>query len=358
MKILDFGKGQNGTKAHLFVLNNQNGMKISLTEYGAHLVSVEIPCKDGTTRDVVLGYDDVTGYESDQSCLGATIGRNANRIKDAMFCLNGRSFQLEANDNGNNSHSGPDGYQYRFWDVTDHGVDSVTFSLLSPDGDQGFPGELDMHVTYSLTDRNQIVIHFKGTTSQDTIVNMTNHSYFNLNGHDAGNILNHTLSIDADIYTPVKDETWIPTGEHATVTGTPMDFRQSKQIGAEIEADFDQLNIVHDYNHNYILNKRSYDAEDDIGKQMFKEVEELGESCGDLSHIRMTAYTNLPAVQLYTAGYMENIKGKSGCVYHKQQGFCLEAQFTPNAINMPDEEQPILKAGEVYDRTIIYEFDF
>jgi aldose 1-epimerase len=358
MEILDFGKGQSGKKAHLFVLENQNGMKISVTEYGAHLVSVEIPCENSITRDVVLGYDDVSGYEADQSCLGATIGRNANRIQGASFCLHEQRYKLEPNDNGNNSHSGSAGYQYRFWNVADHGMDFVTFSLLSPDGDQGFPGELQIWVTYSLTEHNQIVIHFEGITSRDTIVNMTNHSYFNLNGHDAGSILNHTLSICADIYTPVKDETWIPTGEHAAVAGTPMDFRRSKQIGEDIEADFDQLNIVHDYNHNYILNQCCQGIESSFSKLSTCEMKKVGEACGDISHIRMTTYTDLPAVQLYTAGYMEDIRGKSGCVYHKQQGFCLEAQYTPNAINMPDEEQPLLKTSETYDKTIIYEFDF
>lgn len=358
MEILDFGKSQSGRDAHLFVLENRNGMKISVTDYGAHLVSVEIPQENGHTRDVVLGYDNVSGYESDECCLGATIGRNANRIAGAAFCLNGQHYKLVANDNGNNSHSGPNGYQFRFWDVADKGTDYVTLSLLSPDKDQGFPGELDIRVTYALTDKNQIIIHFEGTADQDTIVNMTNHSYFNLNGHNSGTILLHSLLICADTYSPVRDETWIPTGEHAKVAGTPMDFRTLKHIGKDIEADFDQMNIVHDYNHNYILNKCGRGMENGFSKQSTCNIEKLGEALGDISHIKMTAYTNLPAVQLYTAGYMEHIEGKSGTIYRKQQGFCLEAQYAPNAINMPKEEQPILRVGEKYDKTIIYEFDF
>lgn len=351
MEILDFGKSQSGRSAHLFVLENENGMKISMTEYGAHLVSVEIPQKNAT-RDVVLGYDDVSGYESDECCLGATIGRNANRIELAAFFLNGMRYQLNPNENGNNSHSGPNGYQHRFWEVAGAGMDYVTFLLVSPDGDQGFPGELQIRVTYSLTKNNQIQIHMEGITDQDTVVNLTNHSYFNLNGHDAGTILDHKLVIHADFYTPVKDETWIPTGEHALVDDTPMDFRKGKCIGADIESDFEQLNIVHDYNHNYILKKSG------PGKKNGSEIEKLGEAYGNQSHIRMTAYTNLPAVQLYTAGYMEMVRGKAGSIYGKQQGFCLEAQYTPNAINLPKEVQPILKAGEKYDKTIIYEFSW
>lgn len=352
MEILDFGKSQSGRSAHLFVLENQNGMKISVTEYGAHLVSVEIPQKNGVARDVVLGYDDVSGYESDECCLGATIGRNANRIEGAAFFLNGIRYHLEPNENGNNSHSGPNGYQYRFWEVADTGTDFVTFSLFSPDGDQGFPGELQVHVIYSLTKNNQVRIHLEGVGNQDTLVNLTNHSYFNLNGHDAGTILDHKLQLNADSYTPVEDETWIPTGEHALVDDTPMDFRKEKCIGADIESDFSQLNIVHDYNHNYILKKSGH------GNKNACEIEKLGEAYGNQSHIRMTAYTNLPAVQLYTAGYMERVSGKAGSVYGKQQGFCLEAQYTPNAVNLPKEEQPILKAGEKYDKTIIYEFSW
>lgn len=346
MDILEFGTDKSGRKAHLFILKNQNGMKVSVTEYGAHIVSLEIPGVNGRTRDVILGYDSVSGYESDQCCIGATIGRNANRIKDAVFSINGKQYHLEKNENGNNSHSGSNGYQHRFWEVLDSGKNYVTFQLLSPDKDQGFPGAFRVKLTYSLTESNQVWIRFQGVSDQDTIVNMTNHSYFNLNGHESGNILDHKLRIDADYYSPVRDESWIPTGLRSRVAGTPLDFRMEKCIGTEITSDFEQLNIAHDYNHNYILNKEGC------------RIRRAAEVYCEKSRIKMTLDTNLPAVQLYTAGYMENIHGKYGNIYGKQQGFCLEAQYTPNAIHTPGEEQPLLKAGNRYDKTIIYGFSW
>ena len=245
MKKQGFGTTKDGKEASLYTLSNKNGMEISVTDYGAHLVSVLVPDKDGKKRDVVLGFDSVTGYETDGSHFGATIGRNGNRIAGAAFELHGKTYQMAKNENGNNLHSGPDGYDYRLWNVEEADDSAVTFVLMSPDGDQGFPGNFEVSVTYTLTDENAVEIHYEGSCDQDTVVNMTNHSYFNLAGHDAGSIENQTLILKAEQFSPVIDSASIPTGEHASVKGTPMDFTSEKAIGAEIEADFEQLIIIH-----------------------------------------------------------------------------------------------------------------
>ena len=255
MKKQGFGTTKDGKEALLYTLSNKNGMEISVTDYGAHLVSVLVPDKDGKKRDVVLGFDSVTGYETDGSHFGATIGRNGNRIAGAAFELHGKTYQLAKNENNNNLHSGPDGYDYRLWNVEEADDSAVTFVLMSPDGDQGFPGNFEVSVTYTLTDENAVEIHYEGSCDQDTVVNMTNHSYFNLAGHDAGSIENQTLVLKAEQFSPVIDSASIPTGEHAPVQGTPMDFTSEKAIGAEIEADFEQLKLTGGYDHNFILDK-------------------------------------------------------------------------------------------------------
>ena len=257
MKKQGFGTTKDGKEALLYTLSNKNGMEISVTDYGAHLVSVLVPDKDGKKRDVVLGFDSVTGYETDGSHFGATIGRNGNRIAGAAFELHGKTYQLAKNENNNNLHSGPDGYDYRLWNVEEADDSAVTFVLMSQDGDQGFPGNFEVSVTYTLTDENAVEIHYEGSCDQDTVVNMTNHSYFNLAGHDAGSIENQTLVLKAEQFSPVIDSASIPTGEHAPVQGTPMDFTSEKAIGAEIEADFEQLKLTGGYDHNFILDKAS-----------------------------------------------------------------------------------------------------
>ena len=241
MKKQGFGTTKDGKEALLYTLSNKNGMEISVTDYGAHLVSVLVPDKDGKKRDVVLGFDSVTGYETDGSHFGATIGRNGNRIAGAAFELHGKTYQLAKNENNNNLHSGPDGYDYRLWNVEEADDSAVTFVLMSPDGDQGFPGNFEVSVTYTLTDENAVEIHYEGSCDQDTVVNMTNHSYFNLAGHDAGSIENQTLVLKAEQFSPVIDSASIPTGEHAPVQGTPMDFTEMKPIGRDIQEDYQAL---------------------------------------------------------------------------------------------------------------------
>lgn len=333
-----------GREAQLYSFVNAGGMEMTVCDYGAHLVSVKVPAKDGSKKDVVLGYGDVSGYVTDPCHLGATIGRNGNRIANAAFELNGVRYQLAANENGSSLHSGPDGYEYRFWEVKEVKDQAITLHLDSPDKDQGFPGNFSVDVTYTLTDDNEVSIHYCGTCDADTVANMTNHSYFNLNGHDSGDVLEHTVCLKASHFSPVIDSRSIPTGEHAPVSGTPMDFTEEKTIGREISADFEQLKLTGGYDHNFILDRTGE------GPQLFAAVK------GDQTGIVMEAYTDLPAFQFYTGNFVDHVKGKDGAVYEKRSGFCLESQYIPNAVNEEKEEKPILKAGEIYDTTTMYKF--
>ena len=346
LTVRDFGKTKDGNTARLYVMKNEAGTTAAVCDYGAALVSVCVKGKDGRPVDVVLGFDDVSGYEEGGDSIGATVGRNANRIGGASVAIDGVTYELDKNDNGNNLHSGFSYYNKRMWEVTGSGDDHVTFCLHSPDGDQGYPGALDMHVTYSLDEDNSLTIHYESVPDKDTVINMTNHSYFNLNGHDSGDVLNHTVCLKAGHFSPVADSKSIPTGEHAAVAGTPMDFTKEKTIGQEIGADFEQLKLTGGYDHNFIIDK----TED--GQQLFAIVK------GDQTGIVMEAYTDLPAFQFYTGNFIDNVKGKEGAVYTNRTGFCLESQYIPNAINEEKEEKPVLKAGETYDTTTTYKFVF
>lgn len=340
----DFGKLKSGHMAQLYVLRNSHGMEAAVTDYGARLVHVKLPVIQGEIIDVVLGYDSAGEYEKDPYLFGATVGRNANRIKDAEFILNGSKYYLAKNENENNNHSGPDGYQSRVWKTDDVEGASVRFSLISPHLDQGFPGRFDVSVTYTLTESNELVIHYEGLSTQDTVVNMTHHSYFNLEGHGAGDILGQSLRLDADRYSPISDSQCIPYGICEKVKGTPMDFLTFKKIGRDIHNDFPQLKMAGDYNHSFIINKK------ETAMNIFAEA--YSEKTG----IYMAAETDLPAVQFYAGRFIGDTLGKGGSQYRSRSGFCLEAQYTPNAINEQDEEKPILRAGERYDKTIIYRF--
>lgn len=335
-----------GREAQLYSFVNANGMEMTVCDYGAHLVDVKVPAKNGETKDMVLGYGDVSGYVTDPCHLGAAIGRNGNRIANASFELNGVKVQLAANENENNLHSGPDGYEYRFWEVKEVKEQAITLHLDSPDKDQGFPGNFSVDITYTLTDDNAVEIHYNGTSDADTVANMTNHSYFNLNGHDSGDVLEHTVCLKASCYSPVADSKSIPTGEHAAVAGTPMDFTGEKTIGKEIGAEFEQLKLTGGYDHNFIIDRTG------DGLQLFATVR------GDQTGIVMEAYTDLPAFQFYTGNFIDNVPGKNGAVYKERSGFCLESQYIPNAINEEKEDKPILRAGEVYDTTTTYRFIF
>ncbi|NCB93733.1 MAG: galactose mutarotase [Clostridia bacterium] len=339
----EFGKTKDGQTISLFTVTNDHGMVMKVTDFGAVLVSVLVPDKTGNLKDVVLGYEKGEDYQVNKPHFGSTIGRNGNRIDQAAFLLNGKKVQLTANENENSLHSGPNGFEYMMWDAkpTENGV---TFKHHSPDGEQGFPGNFDIKVTYTLTDDNGVEIHYEGTSDQDTVANMTNHSYFNLNGAGSGCVNDQIMQLNASVYTPVIDSKSIPTGELAPVAGTPMDFTQAKAIGKEIDADFEQLQLTGGYDHNFVLDK-----EDGTFGLMAKAYSET-------TGIVMEAFTDCPAVQFYTGNFIKEEHGKNQAVYTKRHGFCLESQHCPNAVNDTHFKQPFLKAGEKYDTKTLYKF--
>ncbi len=340
-KTRGFGTTADGVEANLYILKNNAGTEVSLLDYGASLVSVKVRGKGGM-KDVVLGFDDVGGYEKDGASIGATVGRNANRIEGAEFELNGISYKLDKNDSGNNLHSGLDYYNKRVWEVKGQSDSHVTFVLHSPDGDQGYPGTLDMAVTYSLDEDSRLEIHYEAVPDRDTVINMTNHSYFNLNGHESGTVLDHTVTLFADAFTPADEES-VPTGEILSVEGTPMDFRMGRRIGQDIDADYEPLRFGGGYDHNWVLkNKGRFDK--------------VAEVTGDKSGIVMEVYTDLPGVQMYTGNFLDAEQGKDGAVYEKRSAVCLETQYYPDAIHHENFPGPVCKAGEKYDTRTAYRF--
>ena len=337
----EFGKTSKGDQTSLFIMKNRQGMEISVTDYGATLVGVKVPDKNGDLRDVVLGYDDVTGYEEGNVFLGAVVGRSANRIGGAKFTINGKTYKLTKNDNQNNLHSGNDYYFKRIWNVKEEDESHIVLSLFSPDGDQGYPGNADITVTYTLTDENEIKIHYNATADADTIFNLMNHSYFNLNGNDSGDILAQKVWIDADAFTPA-DEYSIPTGEIAPVDNTPMDFRTPKALGRDIEEEYEPLKQGMGYDHNWVLNGKGY--------------RKVAGFIAEESGITMDVYTDLPGMHLYTANFIEKENGKCGAEYRKRHAVCFETQYFPDAVNKEQFESPVVKAGEMYDSTTTYKF--
>ncbi len=341
-RVTGFGKTKYGKDAHLYLLDNKNGLKAYVSDFGASLVRLLVPDKDGKMLDVVHGYDDAAGYERGDGGIGATVGRNANRIGGAQIEINGVKYELEKNDNGNNLHSGCDYYQKRIWNVEEQSEDQITFLLHSPDGDQGYPGALDMRVTYLLDDENTLNIRYQATPDQDTVINMTNHSYFNLNGHDSGSVLKHRVILDADCFTPADEES-IPTGEIRSVEGTPMDFRVEKELGEEIDTDYEPLRFGDGYDHNWVLKNGG----------RFSKVAEV---TSDMSGIRMEVYTDLPGIQMYTANFLDNEPGKDGAVYAKRSAVCLETQYFPDAVHHGNFPSPVCRKGQKYDTCTAYRF--
>ena len=337
MKTRNFGN------ATLYSFQNRNGMIMEVSDFGATLHALTVPDKNGNPCDVVLGYDSPEEYMGPSgTAFGATIGRNSNRISGASFVLNENTYYLDKNNGKNNLHSGQDYYHYRIWNVKETTEKSITFHLLSPDGDQGYPGKLQMEVTYSLTDQNELRIEYYGIPEEDTIINMTNHSYFNLNGHASGNVLGQEVWLNSDAYLPT-DEQLIPTGEIAMVEGTPMDFRKKRAIGERITDNYEALIYGEGYDHNWCLNNKGV-----CGK--------VAELSSKVSGITMEVYTDLPGVQIYTANSLDKEFGKEGAVYNKYQGICFETQYYPDAIHHENFPSPICKKGQEYKSMTIYKF--
>ena len=342
-----FGKTNAGETAYIYTITNNNGMTAKVTNFGAILVSLEVPDRDGNACDVVLGHDRLEDYFGNIANIGAIIGRHANRIGGASFVLNGQTYKLEDNDWGNNLHSGLDGYHKRLWDVEayeDELGQTIALYYTSPDGEQGFPGTVDIVVRYIFTEDNCVIIEYEAESDKDTVINLTNHSYFNMAGHASGNILNQKVWIDSDEFTYAGKDS-VPLGEIRKVEGTPMDFRIMKTVGQDIRTDYDQLNWCCGYDRNYVLKTK----EDEVSLVAKMESDESG--------IAMEVYTNLPGMHFYTGNFLgEELVGKNGVRYGQYRGACFETQYFPNAINVPSFKQPVLRVGEVYAATTVYKF--
>ena len=333
-----------GKKTDLFTLRNKNNMEVCITNFGGRIVSVMVPDKDGQMRDVVLGFDSIQDYISKPSDFGATIGRYANRINQGQFTLDGVEYQLPRNNYGHCLHGGPQGFQYRVFDAELLNPQELQLTYRAEDGEEGFPGNITCKVVMKLTDDNAIDIQYEAETDKPTIVNMTNHSYFNLEG-DAGNNSGHLLMVDADYYTPV-DSTFMTTGEIVPVEGTPMDLRTAVAVGAHIDDPFDQLVRGKGYDHNWVLNNNC-----DINVLAAKAVSAK-------SGIGLEVYTNEPGIQFYAGNAMtkDGDKGKLGVIYPHRGALCLETQHYPDSPNQPSFPSVVLRPGEKYFSECIYKF--
>ena len=339
----------NGTEIDLFTLTNHNGLKAEIINYGGIIVSLWAPDRSGQQADITLGYDDLDSYLDRSPCFGAIIGRHANRIEDACFTLNGITYQLNKNEGENQLHGGLKGFHKMIWDAeiigeTDN--QSLRLKYRSPDGEEHYPGNLDVTVIYSLNEDNALVIEYTAVSDKDTVVNLTNHAYFNLSGHDSGDVLDHQLMIRASRFTVIS-KACIPTGEIRDVKGTPMDFTRLKTVGSGIlnNMDDEQMKNGNGYDHNWVL--------DVSGKEAEKAAELYDPKSGRL----MEVYTTKPGIQFYSGNYLKSAgKGKGGVEYENRSGLCLETQFFPNAMKHSHFPSPILKAGEVYHHVTIYRF--
>jgi len=344
----EFGQLPDGTPVEAFTITNANGMQVKAITYGGIITSLRIPDRNGQFDDVVLGYDDLAGYVGENPYFGAIIGRYGNRIAGGRFSLDGHDYTLATNNGPNHLHGGMKGFHKVLWQAEPfENGDSVgvTFSYESPDGEEGYPGNLDAHVTYKLTAANELVFDYRATTDRPTPVNLTQHSYFNLGGDGSGGILSHELMINADHFTPV-DSTLIPTGVIASVAETAFDFRTATAIGARIDRDEEQLRFGSGYDHNFVLN-RSDDSALSLAARVYDP--RTGRT--------MDIYTTEPGLQFYSGNFLDgSITGKAGHVYQHRSGFCLETQHFPDSPNKPEFPSTILRPGEEYRSTTTYVF--
>ena len=343
-----FGKTGDGKQVDLYVLTNKNGVEADVTNFGAAVVSLKVPDRHGKTDDVVLGYDDLDGYLHDKSYFGATVGRYANRIAHGKFTLNGTTYTLAKNDGENHLHGGVRGFNKVVWeakDVSIAGAAALQLNYLSKDGEEGYPGNLSVQVTYTLTNNNELKIDYAATTDKDTVLNLTHHSYFNLAGQGKGDILQHQLLLHASRFTPV-DATLIPTGEIRSVKGTPLDFASATAIGSRIGQDDEQLKLGHGYDHNFVLDGGTEGAPV-LAAQVYEP------SSGRV----MEVWTTQPGVQFYSGNFLDDtIRGKSGSTYRRRAAFCLETQHFPDSPNKPNFPSTILKPGSQFKSSTTYKF--
>ena len=340
-----FRQPLNGKEVDLYLLENDNGLKVTITNYGGRIVHFIVPDKDGRPVDVVLGYNSLEGYlNSGEPYFGALIGRYGNRIADAQFTLDSIAYQLRANNGKNSLHGGPGGYHNVVWEVEMVNDTAITLRYFSPNGEEGFPGNLHIEMTYTLTHHNELVMDYKATTDHATPINLTNHAFFNLNGDGSGSINEHLLKVEANQYIPV-DETLIPSGKIAPVSGTPFDFTTPTSIGARVEDAHQQLTYGKGYDHNFVLDKGKTQTP---GPAAFVK--------SPLSGIEMQVFTTEPGLQFYGGNFLDGTcKGKNG-PYEFRGAFCLETQHFPDSPNQPHFPNVILRPDETYRSQSIYKF--
>jgi aldose 1-epimerase len=340
-----FGKTGDGTPVEVFTLTNKAGLEIKAISFGAIITSIRVPDRTGALADVALGFDTLDGYLKEHPFFGTVVGRYGNRIGGASFTLDGRTYTLAANNGPNHLHGGVRGFDKYVWtpEVL-KGVTGVAFTRTSPDGEEGYPGIVQVRVSYVLHDANELSIEYRATTDKATPINLTQHTYFNLAGHNAGSIVDHELMLAADRYTPV-DSTLIPTGEIAPVAGTPLDFRQPTRIGARIDDPHQQIMFGLGYDHNWVINRKG------DGLQLAARVYEP--KSGRTLEVRTTE----PGVQFYTGNFLDGtVKGKGGAVYNRRNGFCLETQHYPDSPNKPAFPSSIVRPGQTYQSQTVWRF--
>lgn len=339
----EFGTMPDGEKVYSYLLDNNQGLSAEILNYGGIVKNLYVTDKNGVKTDVALGRDTLNDYLKNDGYLGALVGRHANRIAGGEFVLNGEKHTVGINEGKNSLHGGKIGFDQKLWgaNAIDGAEPSLVLTLLSPDGEEGFPGQLKTKVIYTLTKNNALKIEYSAVSNKDTVVNLTNHTYFNLAGHGSGTIDGQVLQLNSSFYTPNNSEC-MPTGEVLSVTDTPFDFREPKTIGQDINADFEQIKLFGGYDHNFALEGRGY--------RLAAKAE-----CQD-NGISMEVYTNQPAIQLYTSNALPEGVYKDGAEYKIHQAFCLETQCFPNAMAHSHYPSPILRQGEEYSHITEYRF--
>lgn len=342
-----FGSLPDGRDAHLFILSKTDGLQLRISNYGGSITSLSAPDRNGTLDDVVLGYPTLDRYTKDHPFLGTLIGRYANRIEEGTFTLDDQTYTLSSNDGPHHLHGGPGGFYDRLWETSSDCSSEeakLELSYTSQDGEEQYPGTLSVDVTYKLTD-DTLAIEYRARTDRKTIVNLTNHAYFNLSGHEADDILNHRLTLDANHFTPI-DETLIPTGEIMPVQDSPLDFTSPTPIGDRIEDDHPQLRYAGGYDHNFVINREENGS-------LTRAAHVFDPSSGRT----LTVHTTKPGIQFYSGNLLEGqLPGKDGATYDQHSGFCLEPQHFPDSPNKPNFPSPVLEPGETYRHTSTYKF--
>lgn len=337
-----FSDSIEGKAVELYTLENKNGMKVEFTNFGATIVGIHVPDKNGKIENVALGYDSVSGYQLGTSYFGCIVGRYANRIAKGKYSIDGVEYNAPLNNGANTLHGGVNSIDKQVWTARKIN-DGISFSIKIPDGENGYPGNMTVKVVYSLREDNSLSIEYTATTDKTTVVNITNHAYFNLTGNPAQTILDHDLQLFADKFTPI-DSTLIPTGELKAVKGTPFDFTAGKKMGAEVGANDEQITFGKGYDHNFVLNE---------SKEALKPAAVVTEAT---TGRKLEVFTTEPGIQFYSGNFLDGTQQGRGVNYQFRTGFCLETQHFPNSPNQPSFPSTILKPGETWKSQTIYKF--